>query len=165
MTCLSINNLVTKGFTKFGEDKSAIVPGKEDAKKPTSVEEFPRMVKEISGKIHEDAFVEDIGDMSDDQLSDDGSITKINENKPASVHGRDNDVEKTNSEGYPSQVKIGEDKSVAVPEEEDAKKTASDGESPRKVKEISSKMDRDTFGKEFDSGKMSVDQQPGLVKA
>ena len=92
--------------TKFGEDKPAIVLGKEDAKKPTSVEESPRKLEEISGKIQEDAFVKesDIGDMSEYQLSDNESITKISENKPDTVHGRDKDVKKTYSEGYPRQV-------------------------------------------------------------
>ena len=55
-----------------------------------------------------------------------------------------------------SDRKIGENKSV--PGQEDATKPTSEGGSPKKVNEISGKMDKDAFGKEFDLGEVSVDQ-------
>ena len=56
-------------------------------------------------------------------------------------------------------TKIGEEKTAAVPGEKVAEKPASGEESPRKVKEISSEMDKDAFGKDFDIGEISVGQQ------
>ena len=125
---------VNEGSTKIGKDKSATVPGKEVVKKPASEEGSPRKVKEISGKIDKDAFGEEfnIGEMSVDQQSDDESFTKIRDDKPATVLGRDEDVKKLTSEGY-----------------------------PRQVDEIPSKMIKDAFGTEFDMGEMTVDQRPG----
>ena len=59
-----------------------------------------------------------------------------------------------------SLVKISE---LLVPEQDkDIKKPASD-RYPRQIDddEIPSKIDKDAFGREFVTGEMSVDQQPG----
>ena len=124
----------SKIFTKI-EDKPVTVPGKEDTKKPASEEGSPREVKEISGKIDNDAFGKelDMGDILVDQQFDDENLTKAAEAKPASILGKD----------------------------KDAKKLASEG-SPRQFVEIPGKMDKDAFGRKIDVGKMSVDQQPDL---
>ena len=121
-----------ESLTKIAEDMPDVVSRIEDTKKLAS-EGAPRKAKEISGKIVTDAFGKelDMGDMSIDHQSDDDSFTKIGENKPVTVPVKDRDVKRQASE-----------------------------ESPRQYDVIPGKMDKDAFGREFNMGKMSVDQQP-----
>ena len=123
-----------ENFTKFGADKPGSVPVKDEDVKKLASEDSPQQFEGISGKMDKDAFGKEL---------DMGEIS-IDQQQP----------------GNESFTNISEDKSATVSRKEDDRKPAYEG-SPRKVEDIPSYVDKVAFGRQFNVGEMSVDQQPG----